>query len=229
MSRFRKPATTSTRVPLAKRWVDAVMAATPAAVAPDLLSGNQVLVEALRRGDRVAVGALYDHFQPIVERTLVRIVGSEPELPDLVHETFLSAMRSLGSVRDPQALPVWMMRVAVRTAADWLRRHGRRRWLTLLNPPAEEASTLTEMDVDGAEAVRETYRILAELPVDERIAFSLRFIDGRELTEVATSCGCSLATAKRRLSRAEIMFVKLARQSAVLRDWVDEGERWGRA
>jgi RNA polymerase sigma-70 factor (ECF subfamily) len=210
VSRFHKPAT------------------TPSVAHESGLLDNEDLVEALRRGDRAAIGALYDQFQPLVERTLVRIVGAEPDLPDLVHEAFLSAMRSVASVRDPKALPAWVMRIAVRKAADWLRRNRRRRWLMPINLPPDRPAVRAEMDTDGAEAVRETYRLLADLPVDERIAFSLRFIDGRELTEVAAACHCSLATIKRRLSRAETTFLKLARQSAVLREWVDEGQRWRR-
>jgi RNA polymerase sigma-70 factor (ECF subfamily) len=46
-------------------------------------------------------------------------------------------------------------------------------------------------------------RILHVLPIVERIAFSLRHIEGATLDEVASSCGCSLATAKRRIAAAE--------------------------
>jgi RNA polymerase sigma-70 factor (ECF subfamily) len=37
----------------------------------------------------------------------------------------------------------------------------------------------------------------------ERIAFCLRHVEGMKLEEVARACGCSLATAKRRVASAQ--------------------------
>jgi RNA polymerase sigma-70 factor (ECF subfamily) len=45
-------------------------------------------------------------------------------------------------------------------------------------------------------------RMLARLPTKERMAWMLRYVEGCELPEVARMCGCSLATAKRRIAAA---------------------------
>jgi RNA polymerase sigma-70 factor (ECF subfamily) len=66
--------------------------------------------------------------------------------------------------------------------------------------------------------------VLERLPADERVAFALRFIDSMELTQVADACGVSLATIKRRLSRAQQTFQRLAAEHAVLREWLEGGE-----
>jgi RNA polymerase sigma-70 factor (ECF subfamily) len=41
------------------------------------------------------------------------------------------------------------------------------------------------------------------MPAAERVAFCLRYVDGKQLAEVAELCDCSLATIKRRLQKAE--------------------------
>jgi len=41
------------------------------------------------------------------------------------------------------------------------------------------------------------------VPTQERLAWSLRYLEGEPLDMVAASCGCSLATAKRRISAAK--------------------------
>ncbi|HEV3030824.1 MAG TPA: sigma factor-like helix-turn-helix DNA-binding protein, partial [Polyangia bacterium] len=46
-------------------------------------------------------------------------------------------------------------------------------------------------------------RVLARLRPDLRIAWMLRHVEGLELTEAAATCGCSLATIKRRLADAD--------------------------
>ena len=62
---------------------------------------------------------------------------------------------------------------------------------------------------------------------DQRIPFALRYVQGLELTAVADACGVSLATVKRRLARAEGRFVIMARRHPALKEWVEEGGRWG--
>jgi RNA polymerase sigma-70 factor (ECF subfamily) len=68
--------------------------------------------------------------------------------------------------------------------------------------------------------VAAVYRVLNALPADERIAFALRMLDGMELSAVATACGVSLSTAKRRLSSAQQRFRELARREPSLSGWL---------
>lgn len=56
---------------------------------------------------------------------------------------------------------------------------------------------------EDAAFMAEVYRILDRLPAAERLAWSLRHVDGERLDEVAEHCGCSLATAKRRIAAVQ--------------------------
>ena len=47
------------------------------------------------------------------------------------------------------------------------------------------------------------YALLRTLSADDRIAWTLRYIEGHELESVAELTRCSLATVKRRISRAQ--------------------------
>ena len=68
--------------------------------------------------------------------------------------------------------------------------------------------------------------LLDRLPVEERVAFTLRYIEEMSLEEVAEASGVSLATVKRKLSRAEARFLAAARADATLRTWLERGDRW---
>ena len=64
------------------------------------------------------------------------------------------------------------------------------------------------------------------MPFDERMAFVLRYIHGMTLADAAEACETSLATQKRRLTRAERRFVEAVGQRPVLMQWSKDGTRW---
>jgi RNA polymerase sigma-70 factor (ECF subfamily) len=51
--------------------------------------------------------------------------------------------------------------------------------------------------------IAQIYALLRTLPTDERIAWVLRCVEGHDLETVARMTRCSLATVKRRISRAQ--------------------------
>lgn len=60
----------------------------------------------------------------------------------------------------------------------------------------------TGADAADRALLSEVYEALDRLPADERIAWSLRHVEGEKLQNVANLCNCSLATAKRRIASA---------------------------
>lgn len=188
---------------------------------------DAALVEGLRAGQPAAIGALHDRYAGYVLRLLGRVLGSERELADIHHDVFVRALGSLGELRDPAALKGWITTVTIYTARTAIQKRQRRRWLSFLAPEDVPEVEAPNASSEVQEALRTTYAVLDKLPADERIAFSLRFIDGMELTEVAAACDVSLATIKRRLARAEERFTQIAREHPVLKEWLEGGNRWG--
>jgi RNA polymerase sigma-70 factor (ECF subfamily) len=87
--------------------------------------------------------------------------------------------------------------------------------------PAEIDSPATPgADDVSREALRATYRVLDRLNAEDRMVFALRYIEGLELTQVASACDCSLATVKRRLTRASDRFQALAKREPALAPWI---------
>ena len=190
---------------------------------------DAALVSAIREGNASAKAELFQRYAPQLERLITHVLGYDPELADILQETFASALRSLRLLKDPGALKPWLFRIATLTAKKALRSRMRRRWLRYFTDDEEETrlEPRTEPADTGAWlAAQEVYAILARLPVDERLAFALRYIDGLELGAVAEACGVSLSTIKRRLQRAERRFVAAASKVPSLAEYVESGERW---
>jgi RNA polymerase sigma-70 factor (ECF subfamily) len=187
------------------------------------------LIAGVLAGEPLALAELHDRFALPVLRILMRILGPDHELNDLHHDVFVRALSSLAELRDPRALRGWMSAIAVHTArASIERRVRRRRWVFL---PADDVmpepeATDPSPSHEAREALRAAYALLDRLPVAERIAFALRYFEQMELSEIATACDISLASVKRRLTRAESRFVALARRTPALTSYLEGGARW---
>ena len=196
---------------------------------PLAFTGDETaLVEALRANHPGAKAAFFQRYVKLVERIITHVLGFDAELPDVLQEVFAAALSSIHSLHEPSALQAWLASVAALTARKVLRSRARRSWLRRFSDSAEDEQhepAAPGVDVEGRRALHGVYSALSKLPADERIAFALRFIDGMDLTEVAAACSVSLATIKRRLSRAERRFLANARNHPELAVWIG-GSRW---
>lgn len=181
----------------------------------------------LRSDPERAQEVLFDRFARDVERVLFRILGPDPELTDLLHEVFITAITSIDSLRDNNVLRSWLAGIAVHQARRLIRRRRVRRLVQFVAPSKLPDLQAVMPSVEVSQALRETYRILERLPTDERIAFTLRQIDGMELAAIAQVTQVSLATVKRRVARAQRSFVEMAGKNETLVEWLERGSLEG--
>lgn len=185
---------------------------------------DAILVDRIRRGETPAAGTLFDRYAGHVERLIWSLLGPETEAEDLLHEVFVRALEGIESVEDPTRIKSWLTGITVFTTREWIRRRTRRRWLFFVDEIPERPQPVASEEVN--EATRCTFEVLAAMTPDDRVFFSLRFIEGMELTEVAVACDVSVSTAKRRIKDAEKHFVMRARRFEALRSWLEDGGRW---
>ncbi|HEY6080415.1 MAG TPA: RNA polymerase sigma factor [Polyangiaceae bacterium] len=180
------------------------------------------LAEALKAGNAGAAGRLYDRHAASVLGLVYRLLGREADSEDVAQEVFIYAFSSIDKLREPAALKGWLLGVAAGKVRSHLRRRRRQRWLHLL--PHEE---LPEVPVESSDPhtglLRQVYRILDDLPPDDRIAIVMRRIEGLPVEDAAKACGMSLSTFKRRLTRGEARFLARAKQQPALASWLNGG------
>lgn len=184
---------------------------------------DERLVAALKQRQPQAFETLIHRHGAHLRRVLTRVLGAhDTEQADVMQEVAMSAWQGIGSLTDARALKAWLTQIAVFTARGVIRRRRRGRWLALLGEVPDRPLPWAGPDLQ--EAARAVYAIFDRMPVDERIPFALRMLDGLDLEATAQACGMSLATVRRRLVRAERRFQKLARGHEVLEPWLREGQ-----
>jgi RNA polymerase sigma-70 factor (ECF subfamily) len=137
-----------------------------------------------------------------VAAVALRLLGRSEEVDDVIQEVFLSALKGLAQLQDPEAIKGWLATVTVRVSSRHLAR--RRLWRRLgLDRPVDYTQAVDPAASPEQRALlARVYRILDGLPVEERVAWALCHVQGERLDAVAQRLGCSLATAKRRIAAA---------------------------
>jgi RNA polymerase sigma-70 factor, ECF subfamily len=156
-------------------------------------------------GSTAAFELLYRRHAATALNLAVRIQGSTSDVEDVVHDAFMRAHQRLAELREPAAFRSWLGSIVVRLVRSRLRR---RRLVAMLGLASPEPVDLDAVAAPGGDPearvlLAQIYALLQTLPTDERIAWTLRYVERHRLESVAELAGCSLATAKRRIARAQ--------------------------
>ncbi|MCC6215928.1 MAG: sigma-70 family RNA polymerase sigma factor [Polyangiaceae bacterium] len=166
---------------------------------------DSALVARARAGERAAFEALYRRHAAVAIHLAIRIQGRATDVEDVVHDAFLKAHRSLDELRDGEAFRSWLGSIVVRIVRTRLRRRRLLVSLGLSTTEPVDLDALASRDAspEARASIAQVYALLQTMPSDDRIAWTLRFVERHRLEEVAELAGCSLATAKRRIARAQ--------------------------
>ena len=191
-----------------------------ATVAPPQEADDATLVHELIDEHPHAARLIWQRFFPMVDRILRRSLGPDDAVEDLAQEVFLCVFQKASRLREAQALRAFVMTVTAFTASQERRRRWSRppqRWHQLVTEPDQLVS---DQPIESREALRRFLLILDRINMQDRTAFGLRFIEGMPMHGVARALDVSIATAKRRVSRARSRVVLLAARDATLVEYL---------
>ena len=172
---------------------------------PENGPSDAALVVAARAGEQWAQEALFRRYSRMVNGLAFRLLGRDEDLDDLVQDSFLSALRCLDRLAEPQAFASWLGSIVVRSAHKLLRKRKLLTRLGLRKPSAIDLDQVVSPAAPpsvGAE-LRKLYGCLERLEPEARIALVLHRVDGMSIPEVAGQMRLSASTVKRRLKVAE--------------------------
>ena len=137
-----------------------------------------------------------------VWRWLALLGVRESDLEDAGHDVFVAAHRGLGSFEGRSSHKTWLFGIARHVAADFARRPHARREQMDSSPDLGEGGPDPEHSASVAQARTILDAILADLPVDQRVAFLLYELGGHTGAAIAELTGVPLQTVFSRLHAA---------------------------
>jgi RNA polymerase sigma-70 factor, ECF subfamily len=188
---------------------DAALApeAVSVSVAAEHLTDSELVQRAVT-GDHWAEEVLYRRYAAMLLGVCTRLLRGRAEAEDVVQDSFVDALEQLGSLRSPAEFRRWLTGIAVHKVHRHFRRRRLLQALGLWNARSDESLENQLAPGTPADHYAEVMCLdyaLRQLPVAERVAWQLRYLEGCRLEEVADHCRCSLATAKRRIAEADAL------------------------
>jgi RNA polymerase sigma-70 factor (ECF subfamily) len=154
------------------------------------------LVTQFQRGDRTAFEKLVHMWERSLFYYLRRLAPSEADTWDLLQETWLKVFRSLKSMREPRTFPAFLYATARHAAISKWRRAELEEKTATSDPGENSVSDYTFVAFDDAEQV---HHALDQLPLLQREAVTLYFLEDLSIDEIAQVLGVAVGTVKSRL------------------------------
>src|SRR5271168_681997 len=157
----------------------------PASQPSPAQADERLLVEAAQK-DPAQFAELYElHFETVYA-FIARRVGDRAAVEDLTADVFHKALANLKRF-EWRGVPfgAWLLRIAVNAIVDRSKRHGRE--IAVDDPP--ELST--RPGLGQVEDRARSFRLVNELPVDQRHVVIMRFAEQKSIREIAQDLGRS--------------------------------------
>jgi RNA polymerase sigma factor (sigma-70 family) len=156
--------------------------------------------------ERYAVARDPDAFAEIVHRhtglvfgVCRRLCGNAADAEDVAQDCFLQLARHAGRIRS--SLPAWLHTVAMHAA---VRANRRRRALHQESIDANLVATAAADAGAWQELIPQVDAALSELPIEQREALVLRYLEDRSQEDIADLLGISQPTVSRRLTEGVV-------------------------
>ena len=175
---------------------------------PEVSSPEQLPVAQARAGEPAAWDALFRRYQLPLYAFACELVRDEQAALDVVQETFIAAVRHIGSLREDGKFGSWLFGIAHQKCAQ----RWRKRTEVLLDeiPEAEDESVgrpdelLIRQEQEAA-----FMKLLESLPAPHRAVVVLRYVEDFSIEEIARITDTQPGTVKSRLHYAKKSIARL--------------------
>ncbi|MFV2038103.1 MAG: RNA polymerase sigma factor [Paracoccaceae bacterium] len=158
------------------------------------------LVAAAKSGDHRALDQLVELRAARLRAHAVRLLGEVEGARDVMQDSWIEIMRSLGGLRDGGAFLPWSLRIVTRQVARLISRRQRDRRLA-----GEYAVTHTGEVAEAGPRAVDAARVrhaITRLPAAQHATVALFYLEDMNVAEVALAMGVPVGTVKTRLMHA---------------------------
>lgn len=175
-----------------------------------MINFDSDIIELCRKGDHKAQMQLYSTFCKRIYNTCYRVLRDTFEAEESMQESFLKAFSKLDSYTNIVPFEAWLVRVAINTSIDRLRKKE----LDIIN--LNENIGYDTLDTDDNEdwefiqnKVEQVKNAIEKLPDQSRLIINLYLIEGYDHEEIAEILNIAPGTSRIQYMRAKQRLIAL--------------------
>lgn len=170
------------------------------------------LIQGLRNGDEAAFKYLVDTYKDRIFNTAIGIVQNAEDAEDVAQEVFIQVYRSIHNFKGESKLSTWLYRIATTRSLDLLRsRKSKKRFGFIQRLFGDENEPLYELPdfnhpgviLDQKENAAKLFKAIAQLPENQKIAFTLHKLEDLSYQEVSKIMQISISAVESVMHRAK--------------------------
>ena len=170
------------------------------------------LIQGLKNGDESAFKFLVDTYQDLVYNTAMGIVQNAEDAEDVAQEVFIQVYRSIHSFKGESKLSTWLYRISTTRSLDLLRsKKSKKRFGYLQRLFGEGNEPLLELPdfhhpgvaLDKKENAARLFKAIAQLPENQKTAFTLHKLEDLSYQEVSDVMQTSVSAVESLMHRAK--------------------------
>lgn len=173
---------------------------------------DAAVVAQVLAGDKEAFRLLVDRHTRSIYGVAYRMTGTQQDAEEIVQETFLRAYKSLPRFELRSSFSTWLYRIAVNRSLDFLKAKKMTDTYQVSNNPGHEEDE-REIEVAAAdpgpdrlllstEARQKITQAINQLSPAERVAFTMRHMEGKSIEEISKALNVRASAAKNSIFRA---------------------------
>ena len=173
---------------------------------------DAAVVAQVLAGDKEAFRLLVERHTRSIYSVAYRMTGNESDAEEILQETFLRAYKSLRNFELRSSFSTWLYRIAVNRSLDFLKAKKMTDAYQISEQPGSEENE-REIQVAApnpgperlllsAEARQRLARAITLLSPAERVAFTMRHMEGRSIEEISKTLNVRASAAKNSIFRA---------------------------
>lgn len=172
---------------------------------------DAAVVAQVLAGDRDAFRALVERHSRSLFHVVYRMCGNQQDTEEIVQETFLRAFKALPKFELRANFATWIYRIAVNRTLDFLSAKKMKDTYQIVDDPDPDEGRQIQMPAAeagperlllSAEMKKRMSQAMSHLTPVERVAFTMRHMEGRSIEEISQNLNLKTSAAKNSVFRA---------------------------
>ena len=195
------------------RPASAVAAAPAIAATAGEYSSDEILVERIAAGDKLAMQVLFARHRTNVYRWLLRFVGNETVADDLLSDVFLDVWQQAGRFKGRAAVTTWLLSIARYKALSARRRRTEAELDETIETTVADSADNPEVALQRKGRNELVRAALMKLSPDHREIIDLVYYHEKSVEDCALILNIPAATVKTRMFYARKKLAELVQEA----------------